>query len=65
MTIPFGKYAGYEINDIPLEHLQWLRANVPIKARKLKQEIEWRILELEDQEWVLATYYVSDVGFGQ
>ena len=47
MTMTFGKYQGYELTEIPYEYLVWVRTNVQIKSRKLKQEIEWRILEIE------------------
>lgn len=47
MEMTFGKYKGYDIKEIPYEYLVWVRTNVDIKYRKLKQEIEWRILEIE------------------
>lgn len=47
MIMSFGKYQGYELTEIPYEYLVWVRTNVQIKSRKLKQEIEWRILDIE------------------
>ena len=32
MRMLFGKYRGYEIEDIPIEYLEWLAANVELRG---------------------------------
>ena len=32
MRMPFGKWRGYELDEIPLTYLQWLWANAELKG---------------------------------
>ncbi len=50
MEMPFGKYQGRKIEEIPYDYLVWLRTNVPLKSKNLKTAIEYRILDIE-AEW--------------
>jgi len=38
MRMPFGKYEGHEIDDIPLDYLDWLAENCDLYGR-LRDEV--------------------------
>ena len=40
MQMPFGKYSGDEIEDIPLDYLEWLLQNVELRNPDLRFEVE-------------------------
>jgi len=53
MTMPFGKYQGEEIADIPIGYLRWLRDNVDLfgeLADEVWAELEGRRLSQHDQK---------------
>ncbi len=33
MTMPFGKYKGLAVKDLPTEYLQWLFVNIELRGR--------------------------------
>ena len=47
-SIPFGKYKGIPLGDVPYLYLCALIRNVPIKSNKLKEEIKNAIRLHED-----------------
>lgn len=49
MEMPFGKYRGEAIEDIPLDYLKWLYENVELYG-DLEVEVSDR-LAMEDDEW--------------
>lgn len=64
MEMPFGKFKDWEVADFKYEHLpylNWLLANVQIRSRKLNQALEWRVLDLESELDILATYYTMEI----
>jgi len=37
MRMPFGKYAGLEVNDVPRQYLQWLRRQPNLRGPLVKE----------------------------
>ena len=37
MRMPFGKYRGYAIDDLPPSYIQWLRENVQLREPLLSE----------------------------
>jgi len=35
--MPFGKYAGLEVNDVPRQYLQWLRRQPNLRGPLVKE----------------------------
>ena len=50
VTMPFGKWKGHTLNDIPEEYLIWVLDNVETLSPFLRDEIE-RHLRGEDDEY--------------
>ena len=46
MTLPFGKYSGRDLEDVPLSYLAWLFEEVEIKSRALRRAI---VAEIADR----------------
>ena len=40
MQMPFGKYVGQELADIPLDYLRWLLRTVHLRSDALREEAE-------------------------
>lgn len=40
MLMPFGKYRGEELEDIPEDYLRWLLHNVKLRDPRLRAEVE-------------------------
>ena len=58
--MPFGKFAGMEIEEFGYEHLpylNWLLDNVPIRSWKLKRAIECHVITLDFELYILEKYY--------
>lgn len=51
MKMPFGKYKGEEICDLPEDYLMWLVSNVDMR-QQLKDEV---VMVLEDQYNIIVT----------
>lgn len=45
MQMPFGKYRGEELQDIPRDYLRWLLHNVELRGPALKAEVEYIVGE--------------------
>lgn len=54
MQMPFGKYEGEELEDIPVSYLRWLRANVELYG-ELEEEVEY-ILSGDDDDLFNSFY---------
>jgi hypothetical protein len=50
MKMPFGKYRGTEIEDIPSDYLKWLRTIDLHGHLKRAVEDEWRVREPDEDE---------------
>lgn len=57
MKMPFGKYYGKELQDIPDEYLNWALDNVKFKSPELKKSIENELTTREAQEKDLTDNY--------
>jgi hypothetical protein len=53
MTMPFGKYKGEALADIPGDYLQWVLENCTNMKRELAVEIRNELAEREDNEQAL------------
>ena len=42
MKMPFGKYKGEEVSDIPLDYLKWIEENIKLH-RDLRDEVNFYI----------------------
>ena len=51
MTLPFGKYKDYEIEDVPSDYLEWLLEHDVLKSRYLREEAERVLDEREGGGW--------------
>lgn len=40
MEMPFGKYRGVELEDIPISYLKWVLRTVPLTSQRLREEME-------------------------
>lgn len=63
MTIPFGKFQGDDLSDLgydELPYMTWLQT--VCRRGRFKQELEWRILQLEAELDILNTYYAAEAG---
>ena len=49
MKMPFGKYKGRDIRDIPLGYLEWLLENVDNLTANQRREIEIFLGHYEDE----------------
>jgi len=43
--MPFGKHRGKELDDIPLDYLEWLLHNVELRDPRLREEVEYLVGE--------------------
>lgn len=57
MIMPFGKFKGVAVKDLELDYCRWLLENVKFKSKDLREEIEVRVLTLEQQLDDLAENY--------
>ena len=46
MKMPFGKYKGEEVSDIPLDYLKWVEENVSLTP-DLRSEINFEVKRSE------------------
>ncbi len=44
MIMPFGKYEGHEVDDLPLGYLNWLVDNIVFNDAELEDEV-WAVIE--------------------
>lgn len=49
MIMPFGKYKDTPVEKLPLDYCQWLLKTVKFTNTTLKKNVQWRILQLEQQ----------------
>lgn len=40
MIMPFGKHKGQPVEDLPEDYLQWLKDNVELRSRRLKDAVD-------------------------
>ena len=63
MKMPFGKFKGYEVEEIELQYLLWLEGHVPLRGPirvAVAQEIEFRRgleVAVPDQDKVKRIYH--------
>lgn len=43
IKMPFGKYSGAELQDVPLDYLQWFESNVKEMGKWLRDAINHEI----------------------
>lgn len=43
MTMPFGKYQGMDLLDIPLDYLVWVEENLKSLKPELREDINFEI----------------------
>ena len=48
--MPFGKYRGVELEDIPVSYLAWVRDNVDIRSETLRDAILDRLDDAEHDQ---------------
>lgn len=48
MIMPFGKYSGVDVDDLPDSYVRWLWNNVALRE-PLRSAIEWRLDNMQDR----------------
>lgn len=44
-TLPFGKFKGYKITEVPIEYLEWFADNV----QPVNDSLQWIVNEVKDE----------------